>query len=154
VRNNHSEESSKSTSLAEDEIRLIIDTIPGFVWSASPGGDIEFLNQRGLDYTGFSLEQIKGWNWKDTNILHPDDMQSLFETWSAIVASGEPGEIQARMRRFDGEYRWFLFRVAPLHDESGQLIARNDLIFLKGRGWKSPPHEIHATAPLSAETAG
>ena len=57
------------------------------------------------------------------NILHPDDVQSLFETWSVIVASGEPGEIQARMRRFDGGYRWFLLRVAPLRDDSGQLIA-------------------------------
>src|SRR6266446_4950203 len=106
-----------------DHLRLVIDTVPGFVWSARPDGSIEFLNQRGLDYTGFSLEQIRGWNWKDTNILHPDDAQGLTETWSAIVASGQPGEIQARMRRFDGEYRWFLFGVAPLRDESGGLIV-------------------------------
>ncbi len=106
-----------------DHLRLVIDTVPGFVWSARPDGSIEFLNQRGLDYTGFSLEQIRGWNWKDTNILHPDDAQGLTATWSAIVASGQPGEIQARMRRFDGEYRWFLFRVAPLRDELGGLIA-------------------------------
>jgi PAS domain S-box-containing protein len=106
-----------------DHLRLVIDTIPAFVWSAGPDGSIEFLNQRGLDYTGFTLEQIRKWNWKDSNILHPDDLQGLFETWSAIVASGQPGEIQARMRRFDGEYRWFLFRVAPLRDDSGRLIA-------------------------------
>lgn len=106
-----------------DQLRLVIDTIPAFVWSARPDGSIEFLNQRGLDYTGFSLEQFRKWNWKDSNILHPDDLQGLFTTWSAIVASGQPGEIQARMRRFDGEYRWFLFRVAPLRDESGSLIA-------------------------------
>jgi PAS domain S-box-containing protein len=106
-----------------DHFRLVIDTIPAFVWSANPDGSIEFLNQRGLDYTGFSLEQLRGWNWKDSNILHPDDVQGLFATWSAIVASGQPGELQARMRRHDGEYRWFLFRVAPLRDESGSLIA-------------------------------
>ncbi len=63
-----------------DYLRLVIDTIPGFVWCASPDGSIAFLNQRGLDYTGFSLEQIKGWNWKDTNILHPDDLAALFES--------------------------------------------------------------------------
>ncbi len=106
-----------------DHLRLVIDTIPAFVWSAGPDGSIEFLNQRGLEYTGFTMQQLRGWNWKDSNILHPDDLQGLFETWSAIVASGQPGEIQARMRRFDGEYRWFLFRVAPLRDESGRLVA-------------------------------
>jgi PAS domain S-box-containing protein len=106
-----------------EHLRLVIDTIPAFVWSASPDGSIEFLNQRGLDYTGFSLEQLRKWNWKDSNILHPDDLQGLFAMWSAIVASGQPGEIQARMRRYDGEYRWFLFRVAPLRDESGRLVS-------------------------------
>jgi len=123
VKTNHNNEANQRPAIVEDHLRLVIDTIPGFVWSATPDGSIEFLNQRGLDYTGFSLEQIRGWNWKDTNILHPDDIQSLFETWSAIVACGEPGEIQARMRRFDGEYRWFLFRVAPLRDELGRLVA-------------------------------
>jgi PAS domain S-box-containing protein len=106
-----------------EHLRLVIDTIPAFVWSASPDGSIEFLNQRGLDYTGFSLEQLRKWNWKDSKILHPDDLQGLFATWSAIVASGQPGEMQARMRRYDGEYRWFLFRVAPLRDQSGRLVS-------------------------------
>ena len=106
-----------------DHLRLVIDTLPVFVWSAGPDGSIAFLNQRGLDYTGFSLEQLRGWNWKDSDMLHPDDIQGLLETWGAIVASGQPGEVQARMRRFDGEYRWFLFRVTPLRDESGRLVA-------------------------------
>ncbi len=108
---------------AKDVLRLVMDTLPAFVWSTTPDGAIEFLNRRGLDYTGFSLDQIRGWNWKDTDILHPDDIQRLYETWRALMASGKPGEIQARMRRFDGEYRWFLFRVAPLHDDSGRLVA-------------------------------
>jgi len=107
----------------QDQVRLVIDTIPGFVWSASPDGAIQFLNQRGLDYTGLSLQQIRGWNWKEANILHPEDVQGLFESWNSIVASGEPGEIQARMRRHDGEYRWFLFRVAPLREADGNLVA-------------------------------
>jgi PAS domain S-box-containing protein len=115
--------SVKALQQSADHLRLVLDTIPAFVWSAGPDGSIEFLNQRGLDYTGFSLKQLRGWNWKDSNILHPDDIQGLFDTWSAIVASGQPGDIQARMRRFDGEYRWFLFRVAPMRDESGRLVA-------------------------------
>jgi PAS domain-containing protein len=65
----YNNEANPQSAMAKDHLRLVIDTIPGFVWSASPDGDIEFLNQRGLDYTGFTLAQIKGWNWKDTNIL-------------------------------------------------------------------------------------
>jgi PAS domain S-box-containing protein len=105
------------------EFREIIDALPAFVWCAIPDGAIEFLNRRGLEYTGFSLEHIRGWSWRDTNILHPDDMEALFDAWQSIVASGKQGEIQARMRRFDGEYKWFLFRVAPLYDGGGRLIA-------------------------------
>ena len=69
----------------DENLRHIIDAIPGFVWFASPDGSIVYLNQRGLDYTGFTLEQIAGWTWKDTNILHPDDigvsrrLQNAFE---------------------------------------------------------------------------
>jgi PAS domain S-box-containing protein len=105
------------------EFRHVLDTLPAFVWCAASDGAIVFLNRRGLEYTGFSPSQIAGWNWRDSNILHPDDLQPLFDAWQAIVASGREGEIQARMRRFDGEYRWFLFRVAPLYDAGGTLIA-------------------------------
>ncbi|WP_263358597.1 PAS domain-containing protein [Acidicapsa ligni] len=104
-------------------LQSVIDQVPAFVWYAGPDGSIEFLNRRGLTYTGFTLEQIRGWSWRESNILHPDDMESLYRAWSAIVACGKEGEIQARMRRFDGEYRWFLFRVAPLQDEMGTLIG-------------------------------
>ena len=105
------------------DIRSLIDMVPAFVWYASPDGSIEFLNQRGLAYTGFTLEQIRGWNWRETNILHPDDIEDLFREWSAIIASGQEGEIQARMRRSDGEYRWFLFRVAPVYDSTRSLLG-------------------------------
>jgi len=97
--------------------------IPGFVWSARADGAIEFLNQRGLAYTGLSSQKILGQSWNNTDLVHPDDSQGLLEAWNSIVASGEPDEIQARLRRFDGEYRWFLFRVAPLRDDSGRLVA-------------------------------
>jgi PAS domain S-box-containing protein len=122
VKTSPNHEANPRSATPEDHLRLVIDTIPGFVWSARPDGAIEFLNQRGLDYMGFSLEQIREWNWTDTNIIHPADLPGLFETWRAIVASGQPGEIQARLRGFDGEYRWFLFRAVPLYDALGNLV--------------------------------
>jgi PAS domain S-box-containing protein len=105
---------------SERDLRSIIDTIPTLAWSAGPDGSADFLNRRWLGYTGFSAEQAQGWGWRAA--LHPDDVKGLMEYWQLALASGEPVEAEARMRRFDGVYRWFLFRANPLRDESGTII--------------------------------
>jgi PAS domain S-box-containing protein len=105
---------------SEDRLRVIINTIPTQVWSTRPDGFAEFFNQRWLEYTGLSVEQALDRGW--TAAIHPDDVNRLVGYWQSILASGEPGEIEARLRRFDGEYRWFLFRASPLRDESGQVV--------------------------------
>jgi formate hydrogenlyase transcriptional activator len=102
------------------EARLMIDNIPTLAWSCHPDGTTEFLNQRWLDYTGLSMEQALGWGWKDP--IHTEDLETLIETWQRVLYSGEPGEEEARLRRFDGEYRWFLFRAVPVRDEQGKVI--------------------------------
>jgi PAS domain S-box-containing protein len=104
---------------SEDRLRLVIDTIPTLVWRARPDGVPDFLNQPALDYTGLSLDQAEtGW----PRAFHPDDKKGMLQKWSAIRKSGVRGELEARLRRFDGEYRWFLFRAEPLHDESGNIV--------------------------------
>ena len=104
---------------SEDRLRLVIDTIPTLVWRAGPEGVPDFLNQPALDYTGLSLDQAEtGW----PRAFHPDDKKGMLVKWSAIRESGMPGELEARLRRFDGEYRWFLFRAEPLRDESGNIV--------------------------------
>jgi PAS domain S-box-containing protein len=105
---------------SQDRLRVIIDTIPALAWSSLPDGSAEFLNQRLLDYTGLSAQRAQGWGW--TVAIHPEDSKKLLETWRTILASGRPGESEARMRRFDGEYRWFLFRAIPLRDELGNIV--------------------------------
>ena len=105
---------------SEDRLRVIVDTIPALAWSTLPDGSAEFLNQRWLDYTGLSAQEAQGWGW--TVAIHPEDSTKLVETWRAILASGTPGELEARMRRFDGEYRWFLFRAVPLRDDLGNIV--------------------------------
>jgi PAS domain S-box-containing protein len=105
---------------SEDRLRVIINTIPTQVWSTRPDGFAEFFNQRWLEYTGLSVEQALDRGW--TAAIHPDDVNSLVGYWKSILASGEPGEIEARLRRFDGEYSWFLFRASPLRDESGRVV--------------------------------
>jgi PAS domain S-box-containing protein len=104
---------------SEDRLRLVIDTIPTLVWRAGPEGVPDFLNQPALDYTGLSLDQAEtGW----PRAFHPDDKKSMLIKWSAIRESGKRGELEARLRRFDGEYRWFLFRAEPLRDELGNIV--------------------------------
>ncbi|XWK71199.1 sigma 54-interacting transcriptional regulator (plasmid) [Tunturiibacter gelidiferens] len=105
---------------SEHNLNLIINTIPALVWSARPDSSAEFFNQHYLEYVGLSAEQLKDWGW--TVAVHPGDLPSLTGTWKSMMASGEAGEAEARLRRFDGEYRWFLFRVNPLFDESGNIV--------------------------------
>ena len=104
----------------DPNLHRIIDAIPTVAWCARPDGSNEFLNRRWQDYTGLSIEAGLGWGWKSA--IHPEDLSSLTEKWATLVASGEPGEREARLRRFDGHYRWFLFRVEPVRDERREVI--------------------------------
>jgi PAS domain S-box-containing protein len=103
-----------------DQFRLVIDTIPTFAWRTRPDGYAEFFSRRWQDYTGLSLEQAQGWGW--TEALHPDDVAGLTEAWRASLETGSPAETEARMRRSDGAYRWFLFRAEPLRDGRGAVV--------------------------------
>ena len=101
-------------------LSLIINTMPVLAWSALPDGTVDFFNQRWLDYTGLSLEQAQGWGWTDT--VHRDDLSRMDDYWQSMIATGESSEIEARFRRADGEYRWFLLRAHPMHDDSGAIV--------------------------------
>ena len=101
-------------------LELIIDTIPALAWSARPDGSAEFFNRHYLDFIGVSLEQASGWGW--TAAVHPEDLNGLAATWQRMLVSGAPGDAEARLRRYDGDYRWFLFRSNPLRDEKGNIV--------------------------------
>jgi formate hydrogenlyase transcriptional activator len=108
--------------LADSEARLqtIIDMVPSFLWTSLPDGSKEYLNKRWYDYTGLSLEEGEGWGWKV--VVHPEDLDSLVGEWLAILDARKPGELETRIRRYDGVYRWFLIRVVPLLDEQGNVV--------------------------------
>jgi PAS domain S-box-containing protein len=101
---------------SEDRIRLIIDTIPIMAWTFRPDGRVDFANQRWLDYAGEGA-------FEDPNrIVHPGDLPGVMEKWLVNKAAGKAFDNEIRLRRADGEYRWFLVRTAPLRDEQGNPI--------------------------------
>ena len=108
---------NKASDTIQERLRLIIDTIPTIVWRKLPDGSADFLNKHFREYTGLSLEDGMGWGWM--NAFHPDDR--LKEEWRAALAAGKPFEKEARLRRADGQYRWFLIRAVPLRDERGNI---------------------------------
>src|ERR1700694_277674 len=108
--------------LGQEAARLqtVIDTVPSFLWTSFPDGSKEYLNKRWYEYTGLSLEQGKGWGWKV--VVHPDDLDRLVREWQALLDAPKPGELETRIRRYDGEYRWFLIRVVPQFDAEGNVV--------------------------------
>ncbi len=105
---------------SERSLSQIINTMPALAWSALPDGFVDFFNQRWLDYTGLSAEQAQGWGWVEA--VHRDDLGRMTEYWQSMISTGGSGEIEGRLRRFDGNYRWFLFRADPMRDESGAIV--------------------------------
>src|SRR5262249_9290867 len=106
---------------SEARLRTIIDMVPSFLWTSFPDGSKEYLNKRWYDYTSLSLEEGQGWGWKV--VVQPDDLDRLVREWLALVDSRRPGELETRIRRYDGAYRWFLIRVVPLLDEQGNVVT-------------------------------
>jgi PAS domain S-box-containing protein len=113
-------QAEEALAASEQNLRLIINTMPTLAWSAKNDGNVDFVNQRWLDYTGLSPVQAQGWGW--SRAFHPDDVGRLNNYWLSTIAAGQPGEIEARLRRSDGRYRWFLFRASPLRNESGAIV--------------------------------
>jgi formate hydrogenlyase transcriptional activator len=111
---------SVDSQKSEDNLRQVIDTLPTLVWCTRPDGSTEFLNKRWHDYTGFSLEESRVLGWQPT--VHPEDLPRVIAKGKELLASGQPGEVEGRIRRHDGVFRWFLMRVEPLRDETGEIV--------------------------------
>src|SRR5271156_4302011 len=105
---------------SEIELRTIVDALPAHAWCSREDGYNIYCNQEWLDYTGFTQETARGWNWRDK--VHPDDMNLFDEQWARVAAIGAPLEGEVRLLRHDGEYRWFLIRAVPVRDETGNII--------------------------------
>jgi len=105
---------------SERELREAVNTVPAHVWSTSPDGQVDFVNDRWLQFTGLALDEAFGWKWEA--VLHPDDRTRVVADWHTAVNHGQAMESEARVRRADGEYCWWFIRNVPLRDETGKLV--------------------------------
>ena len=104
----------------EHELRGIIETIPSLLWSASPMGEVTHISQRVLEYTGLSYADFLNLGWK--RIIHPDDFEETANAFFHAIQTGEPYCATHRLRRSDGEYRWYYASGEPLRDSDGSII--------------------------------
>ena len=110
----------RSINSDEQNLRLVVDSISGLVATMSASGEVLLLNRQNLDYFGKTTEELKKWGTSDA--VHPDDLPGVIATWKRSLETGEPYEMEHRLQRFDGVYRWFQARGLPARDEDGTVI--------------------------------
>ncbi len=120
VDNTQQKRSEEALRISEERYRVLAEAAPYFVWSTAPDGRVEYLNQRYLDFTGVTLEKV---NEEWAKIVHPDDLSAVENTWARSLASGDPFELEFRMKcHLDGSFRWFLTRTVAARDEHGKVL--------------------------------
>jgi PAS domain S-box-containing protein len=110
----------------EQELRAILDTIPGLVAIMSSGGDVELVNQPVLKYFRRTLDELRRWGTSDA--VHPDDLPAAVAAWQRSVETGAPYAFEHRIRRADGVYRWFQSRGNPVRNAEGRIVRWYNLL--------------------------
>ena len=128
---------------SELNLRLLTETIPEMLWSATPEGAIDYCNARVLDYTGFSAEEVMGGSW--TKLLHPDDVDHTARVWRSSVTTGAPYRVEVRtFHAADGTYRWCVTSALPLLDQQGRILKWYGTV-VDMHDWKQAQEELRNT---------
>lgn len=106
---------------SEKQFNILANNIQNLAWIADGDGSVYWYNQRWYDYTGTTLEEMKGWGWQ--KVHHPDLVERITEISKTLWITNEPFELTYPLRRHDGEYRWFLTRGVPINDENGNIVS-------------------------------
>jgi PAS domain S-box-containing protein len=120
------EEALRDAERARERFRFMAESMPQKIFTATPGGEVNYLNRQWMEFTGLSFEQLQNWGWMQ--FIHPDDLDSNLLSWRHSIQTGEPFHFQHRCRRADGVYRWHLSRAHAMRDASGNIsmwIASN-----------------------------
>ncbi|MFP9136889.1 PAS domain-containing protein [Devosia sp. XGJD_8] len=129
-----------SEALAESELRFrtLADTMPQMVWSTLPDGFHDYYNARWYEFTGVPVGSTDGEGWN--NMFHPDDQERARKVWHHSLATGEPYNIEYRLRHHSGKYRWTLGLALPIRDAAGQIVR-----------WFGTCTDIHETKLVAEE---
>jgi formate hydrogenlyase transcriptional activator len=111
---------------SEESFRLIVDSIPGLVFTTTPEGEVEFVNRQLLEYFGMPEEDIK--RWTTGSVVHPDDLPEVIAKWTHAVEAGLDYTNENRLRRADGVYRWFHASTIPRRNEEGRILRWYSLL--------------------------
>lgn len=123
---------------SEAGFRTLADTMPQMVWSTRPDGFHDYYNARWYEFTGMPLGSTDGEAW--AGMFHPDDQDRAWELWRHSLATGEPYQIEYRLRHANGEYRWTLGRALAIRNEAGEIIR-----------WFGTCTDIHETKQVAEE---
>src|SRR5262249_36312279 len=105
---------------SEQRWRSLIEALPQLVWSATPDGARDYFSTQWTEYTGVPVSDLLGWRWLE--LVHPDDREPVRKSWTDAVAGRGPYDVEYRIRRSDGEYRWFKARGVPIGDGTGNIV--------------------------------
>jgi PAS domain S-box-containing protein len=125
---------------SEEEFRTLADAVPHHVWTARPDGLLNWFNPRVYEYAGYSPGELDGEKWGQ--IVHPDDVPGAVAAWSGAIGSGEAYEVEFRLRRADGAFRWFLARAVPARNRRGEIIR-----------WIGTNTDVHDQKKIASELA-
>jgi PAS domain S-box-containing protein len=113
----HTEEALRES---EQRWRSLTETLPQLVWSATPDGATDYFSAQWTQYTGVAESELLDWRWMDA--LHPNDQHSTRQSWTDAVADRHAYDVEYRLRRHDGVYRWFKTRGVPIRDNNGNIV--------------------------------
>ena len=105
---------------SEAQFRTLAEAMPNQVWTSAPDGQLDWFNDRVYDFSGERKGALDGAGW--AGMVHPEDVTDAGERWAQSVASGETYEMEFRLRRSDGVYRWHIARAVPVRQEAGEII--------------------------------
>jgi len=163
------EAARKRSEASERQFRELVENLPELSWTARPDGFIDYYNRRWFEYTGASVEQVQGWSW--ISLVDPGYVEPVMNRGRHSIATGEPFEMEFPLRGADGEFRWFMTRVRPLHDSAGRIIRwfgsntniderrrhddfRDTFLGILGHDLRNPLNTILMTSRLLEARAG
>jgi PAS domain S-box-containing protein len=117
---NEVKERARKLEESQHRYRFLAEATPGLLWTATAGGNVDYVNQGWTVYTGISAENSKDWSWQSA--VHPEDLPSCIVAWTRALQSGENFETEYRLRHVDGAYRWHLGRARAMRNDRGDIL--------------------------------